>query len=133
VADDYISMEELEHFASGRVEVAEAVAVNWSDFLVERIRQVRERENRPIIRAHIGIAAPTIEPTVQAIEKLAAAAAFEVVSLAPDQTSQELLAKFIPRRGKTQPDTWPARAARRSARWRTCAGSRQPASAATFR
>jgi uncharacterized protein (TIGR01319 family) len=101
VADDYISMEELEHFASGRVEVAEAVAVNWSDFLVERIRQVRERENRPIIRAHIGIAAPTIEPTVQAIEKLAAAAAFEVVSLAPDQTSQELLAKFI--RGEEDP------------------------------
>lgn len=101
VADDYITMEELEQFAAGRVETVTAVAAPWSDRLVERIRQVRERENRPIIRAHIGIAAATIEPTVQAIEKLAEAEAFEVVSLAPDQTSQELLAKFI--RGEEDP------------------------------
>jgi uncharacterized protein (TIGR01319 family) len=101
VADDYISMEELEHFAVGHTTVEEIGEVPWSDFLVERIRQVRERENRPIIRAHIGIAAETIEPTIAAIEKLADNAAFEVVSLAPDQTSQELLAKFI--RGEEDP------------------------------
>ena len=77
---------------------------SWSDYLIERIRQVRERENRPIIRAHIGIAAETIEPTVKAIEKLADAAAFEIVSLAPDQTSQELLAKFI--RGEEDPSKY---------------------------
>ncbi len=71
---------------------------------MERIRQVRERENRPIIRAHIGIAAETIEPTVEAIEKLADAEAFEIVSLAPDQTSQELLAKFI--RGEEDPSKY---------------------------
>ncbi len=104
VADDYISMEELERFAAGRVETVKTIAEPWSDRLVERIRQVRERENRPIIRAHIGIAAATIEPTVKAIEKLADAGAFEVVSLAPDQTSQELLAKFI--RGEEDPSKY---------------------------
>ncbi len=83
---------------------AEVERVQWSDDLVERIRQVRERENRPIIRAHIGIAADTIEPTMEAIEKLAEAGAFEIVSLAPDQTSQELLAKFI--RGEEDPDKY---------------------------
>jgi uncharacterized protein (TIGR01319 family) len=95
IADDFVSMEELERFAL-RLPAKDAEReAQWSDFLVERIRQVREREDRPIIRAHIGIAADTIEPTVRAIEKLSSAGAFEIVSLAPDQTSQELLAKFI--------------------------------------
>ncbi|MBP8122561.1 MAG: glutamate mutase L [Caldilineaceae bacterium] len=101
VADDFITMEELEEFAAGPTESIEAVAEPWSDFLVKRLKQVRERENRPAIRAHIGIAAPTIEPTVEGIIKLAEAEAFEIVSLAPDQTSQELLAKFI--RGEEDP------------------------------
>lgn len=104
VADDFISMEELEEFASGQVETAGAEQVEWSDDLIERIRLVREREERPIIRAHIGIAAATIEPTIKAIEKLAEAEAFEIVSLAPDQTSQELLAKFI--RGEEDPSKY---------------------------
>lgn len=104
VADDYITMEELEDFAEGRTGSAHEDNVEWSDFLVERIRQVRERENRPIIRAHIGIAAETIDPTVAAIEKLAEAGAFEIVSLAPDQPSQEMLAKFI--RGEEDPDKY---------------------------
>lgn len=104
VADDYVSMEELERFAAGTSSEVVETATQWSDFLVERIRQVRELENRPIIRAHIGIAAETIEPTVAAIEKLADSAAFEIVSLAPDQTSQELLAKFI--RGEEDPSRY---------------------------
>jgi hypothetical protein len=99
VADDYVTMEELEEFAAATQRRRRAKP--WSDYLVERIRQVRERENRPIIRAHIGIARRHIEPTVAAIEKLAEAGAFEIVSLAPDQTSQELLAKFI--RGEEDP------------------------------
>ncbi|RME42329.1 MAG: hypothetical protein D6791_18015, partial [Chloroflexi bacterium] len=41
---------------------------------------------------------------VEAIEKLAEAGAFEIVSLAPDQTSQELLAKFI--RGEEDPERY---------------------------
>ncbi|MBI4787822.1 MAG: glutamate mutase L [Chloroflexi bacterium] len=104
IADDYVTMEELERFAKQQpVEIAQS-HVEWSDYLVERIRQVRERENRPIIRAHIGIAAETIEPTIAGIEKLADAGALEIVSLAPDQTSQELLAKFI--RGEEDPDKY---------------------------
>jgi uncharacterized protein (TIGR01319 family) len=101
IVDDFVSMEELEDFARRRSSHHIQKISPWSDYLADRIRQVRERENRPIIRAHIGIAAETIEPTIQAIEKLADAEAFEIVSLAPDQTSQELLAKFI--RGEEEP------------------------------
>jgi uncharacterized protein (TIGR01319 family) len=101
IADDYITMEELERFARGQPVRGVSEQVQWSDSLVERIRQVREREDRPIIRAHIGIAAETIEPTITGIEKLAGAGALEIVSLAPDQTSQEMLAKFI--RGEEDP------------------------------
>ncbi len=101
IADDYITMEELERFAKRQSVQVAREEFEWSDFLVERMRQVRERENRPILRAHIGIAAETIEPTIEGIEKLADAGALEIVSLAPDQTSQELLAKFI--RGEEDP------------------------------
>ena len=104
VVDDFVTMEELEDFAGRRPSAKLQKKVKWSDYLVERIRQVRERESRPIIRAHIGIAAETIEPTIEAIEKLAEAEAFEIVSLAPDQTSQELLAKFI--RGEEDPSKY---------------------------
>lgn len=104
IADDYISMEELERFARHQAVKSDLQRVQWSDSLVERVRQVRERENRPIIRAHIGIAAETIEPTIAGIETLAAAGALEIVSLAPDQTSQELLAKFI--RGEDEPSKY---------------------------
>lgn len=104
VVDDFVTMEELERFAQHLPPIHKTKKVKWSDYLVERIRQVRERENRPIIRAHIGIAAETIEPTIEAIEKLADAGAFEIVSLAPDQTSQELLAKFI--RGEEDPSKY---------------------------
>jgi uncharacterized protein (TIGR01319 family) len=104
VADDYITMDELEDFAEGRTYRKQAEEIEWSDYLVERIKQVREHEDRPIIRAHIGIAAETIEPTIAAIELLADAHAFEIVSLAPDQPSQEMLAKFI--RGEEDPDKY---------------------------
>ncbi|MCX7839866.1 MAG: glutamate mutase L [Anaerolineae bacterium] len=104
IADDYITMEELERFARREPVHREETLIRWSDYLVERIQQVRERENRPIIRAHIGIAAETIEPTIEGIEKLADAGALEIVSLAPDQTSQEMLAKFI--RGEEDPSKY---------------------------
>ncbi len=104
IVDDFVTMEELEDFANRRATHHARREAPWSDYLVDRIRQVRERENRPVIRAHIGIAAETIEPTVKAIEKLADAGALEIVSLAPDQTSQELLAKFI--RGEEDPDKY---------------------------
>jgi len=101
VVDDFVTMEQLEDFAHRRSAGFAPDPLHWSDYLVERIRQVRERENRPVLRAHIGIAAETIEPTIDAIEKLADAETLEIVSLAPDQTSQELLAKFI--RGEEDP------------------------------
>lgn len=102
IVDDFVSMEELESFALKLPRALdEHTEFKWPDSLVERIRLVRESENRPIIRAHIGIAAEILEPTIKAIEKLADASAFEIVSLAPDQTSQELLAKFI--RGEEDP------------------------------
>ena len=104
IADDFVTMEELEQFALRQPPKKAIHEIDWSDYLVERIEQVRKLENRPIIRAHIGIASDSIEPTVKAIEKLADAAAFEIVSLAPDQTSQELLAKFI--RGEEDPSKY---------------------------
>lgn len=104
VVDDFVTMEELERFAMRQPVQRGQKEAPWSSSLVERVRQVRERENRPIIRAHIGIAAETIEPTIKAIEKLADAEAFEIVSLAPDQTSQEMLAKFI--RGEEDPSKY---------------------------
>ncbi|MCK4900309.1 MAG: hypothetical protein KAS38_16125, partial [Anaerolineales bacterium] len=104
VVDDFVTMEELEVFAHQHSSGYGHHEFLWSDYLVERIRQVRERENRPVMRAHIGIAAETIEPTVEAIEKLADAGVLEIVSLAPDQTSQELLAKFI--RGEEDPSKY---------------------------
>lgn len=104
VVDDYITMEELEAFAKGESAVEQVKAIQWADELLARIRQVRELENRPILRAHIGIAADTIEPTVKAVEMLAEAQCLEIVSLAPDQPSQEYLAKFI--RGEENPDNY---------------------------
>lgn len=69
IVDDFVTMEELEEFANRKPGHHFQKVSPWSDDLVERIRQVRERENRPIVRAHIGIAADTIKPTIKAIEK----------------------------------------------------------------
>ncbi|MFZ5918668.1 MAG: glutamate mutase L [Chloroflexota bacterium] len=104
VVDDYITMEELEAFASGEKVSVKKQAVQWADDLLTRVRQVRELESRPIIRAHIGVAADSIEPTVAAVEKLAEAGCLEIVSLAPDQPSQEYLAKFV--RGEEDPEKY---------------------------
>lgn len=101
IVDDYVTMEELEQFARREPWLKEKKEIKWSDELLERINQVRELENRPIIRAHIGVASDTIEPTVEGVRKLSKAGAIEIVSLAPDQTSQALLAKFV--RGEEDP------------------------------
>lgn len=101
IVDDAVEMDTLEQFAEGRDRRARAVP-QWSDHLVERIRQVREYENRPVLRAHIGIAAESIEPTIQAVEHLADAGALEIISLAQDQVAQEMLVKFV--RGEEDPE-----------------------------
>ncbi len=104
VVDDFITMEELEAFAQGTVVSEETEVIQWADSLLERIQQVRALQNRPIIRAHIGIAADSIEPTIRGVEKLAEAECLEIVSLAPDQPAQEYLAKFV--RGEEDPDRY---------------------------
>jgi len=104
VVDDFITMEDLEAFAQDTTVIEKEQEIQWADTLLERVRQVRQLENRPIIRAHIGIAADSIEPTVEAVRMLAETECLEIVSLAPDQPCQEYLAKFI--RGEEDPDNY---------------------------
>jgi uncharacterized protein (TIGR01319 family) len=104
IVDDYVTMEELEQFAQRKPWLKEEREIQWSDELLERIKQVRELENRPIIRAHIGVASDSIEPTVEGVKKVSAAEAIEIVSLAPDQPSQAFLAKFV--RGEEDPENY---------------------------
>ena len=103
IVDDYVTMEELEAFGEGKTaEIKEKI--KWADDLKERIKQVRELENRPIIRAHTGVQSESIEPTVKDIEKISDAECLEIISLAPDQPSQAFLAKFI--RGEEDPERY---------------------------
>jgi uncharacterized protein (TIGR01319 family) len=104
IVDDFITMEELEAFALGTTVVERVEKVQWADTLLDRVQQVRELEGRPIIRAHIGIAADSIEPTIRGVEMLADAGCLEIVSLAPDQPAQEYLAKFV--RGEEDPEKY---------------------------
>jgi len=104
VVDDFVTMEELEAFAQARAVTRASEEIRWANTLLSRVRQVRKLENRPIIRAHIGIAAESIEPTVEAVEMLAEAECLEIISLAPDQPAQEYLAKFV--RGEEDPDNY---------------------------
>ncbi|MEW6524049.1 MAG: glutamate mutase L [Bacillota bacterium] len=103
VVDDYVTMEELEDFARRRPGHDETT-VGFSDDLLARISEVAQRENRPILRAHIGIAAESVEPTIRDVEMVADAGALEIVSLGPDQPCQAHLAKFI--RGEEDPEKY---------------------------
>ena len=100
IVDDYVSMAELDEFARNHSKIAKENIV-WSDDLLERIKQVRELEDRPIIRAHIGAAAETIKPTVDGVKVISKAGCLEIVSLAPDQVTQAFLPKFD--RGEENP------------------------------
>jgi uncharacterized protein (TIGR01319 family) len=102
IVDDFVTMEELEAFAQDETVLEAEQRIRWADALLERIQQVRELESRPIIRAHIGIAADSIEPTVKGVELVADSECLEIVSLAPDQPAQEYLAKFV--RGEEDPE-----------------------------
>jgi len=103
IVDDYVTMEELEYFAQKKVRIAKE-KIKWSDDLLERIKQVRQLENRPILRAHIGAAAETTEPTIEGTRRLSESGALEIVSLAPDQACQAFLAKFV--RGEEDPEKY---------------------------
>lgn len=103
IVDDYVDMATLEDFARCGTSAGSG-AFSWSDELLERIRQVRGVENRPVLRAHIGIAADTVDPTVNEVRKLAEAGALEIVSLGPDQPAQAHLARFV--RGEEDPNLY---------------------------
>ena len=103
IVDDYITMEEMERFADGLPPV-DVEKLTWSDDLLKRIHEVRIRENRPIIRAHIGIASEDIGDTIRDVEIICDSECLEIVSLAPDQPSQAFLAKFV--RGEEDPDKY---------------------------
>jgi ACT domain-containing protein len=100
IVDDYVTMAELDEFARNRIRIAKEKTA-WSDDLLERIKQVRELENRPILRAHIGAAAETIQPTVDGVKAISEAGCLEIISLAPDQVTQAFLPKFD--RGEEDP------------------------------
>lgn len=103
IVDDFVTMEEMEEFADKKIGAA-VKDIIWSDDMIPRITQVRELENRPILRAHIGIASESLEPTLEDIKKVCEAQAIEIVSLAPDQPCQAFLAKFI--RGEEDPEKY---------------------------
>jgi len=103
IVDDYVTMDELERFSKG-LPPMDLEKIKWADDLIERIKQVKELEDRPILRAHIGIAAETIDPTVEDIKKVSESGALEIVSLGPDQPTQAYLAKFI--RGEEDPERY---------------------------
>ena len=103
IVDDYVTMEELDRFAEGSEKISPA-QLKWSDDLKLRIQEVRKREDRPILRAHIGIASDSIQPTIESIKKICDASVLEIISIAPDQPSQAFLSKFI--RGEEDPSRY---------------------------
>ena len=53
----------------------------------ELISRIKSKYPYPILRHHLGL--PTIEETVEAIEKVAEAKVIDIISVAPDQNAQE--------------------------------------------
>jgi methylmalonyl-CoA mutase cobalamin-binding subunit len=53
----------------------------------ELISRIKSKYPYPILRHHLGL--PTIEETVEAIEKVAEARVIDIISVAPDQNAQE--------------------------------------------
>jgi len=66
---------------------------DWPAALIPRIKS---KSPYPVLRHHFGVPAPTIEPTVRGIERIAEAQVLDVISLGPDQDAQENL--FHPER-----------------------------------
>lgn len=64
----------------------EAGPLAYPDRLVERIRW---KAPAPLLRHHYGEPAPSIEPTVRGIERIAESGALDVISLGADQDAQE--------------------------------------------
>ena len=67
-----------------RGETQESVSDNYGQTLQERIQQ---NYPYPILRHHFGL--PSLEDTIQGIEKIAKAKVLDVISLGPDQNAQQ--------------------------------------------
>ncbi|MDR7857714.1 methionine synthase [Tissierella sp.] len=60
---------------------------NEESYPKEIISRIKSKYPYPILRHHLGL--PTIEETVEAIEKVADAKVIDIISVAPDQNAQE--------------------------------------------
>ncbi len=67
-----------------------------ADYPAELIARIRWKAPYPVLRHHFGLPAPTVEPTVAGIARIAEAGALDVISLGADQDAQENL--FHPER-----------------------------------
>lgn len=60
---------------------------NREEYPKDLISRIKSKYPYPILRHHLGL--PTIEETVEAIEKIAESKVLDVISIAPDQNAQE--------------------------------------------
>ena len=84
----------FEKIFDGREDVDEVIAyLKGRDYSEEEsyprelISRIKSKYPYPILRHHLGL--PTIEETVEAIEKVAEAKVIDIISVAPDQNAQE--------------------------------------------
>ncbi len=82
IFDGSESTEEVISFLRGRI--APQKAIQYPDTLIERIRW---KKPYPVIRHHLGL--PSLEETVDDVEKVSKAKVVDVISIAPDQDAQE--------------------------------------------
>lgn len=60
-----------------------------ADYPAELVPRIHWKAPYPVLRHHFGLPAPTIEPTVEGIARIAEAGVLDVVSLGADQDAQE--------------------------------------------
>jgi len=60
-----------------------------ADYPAELVARIRWKMPYPVLRHHFGLPAPTIEPTVEGIARIAESGVLDVISLGPDQDAQE--------------------------------------------
>jgi len=70
--------------------------IQEADWPAELIPRIQWKSPYPVLRHHFGLPAPTIDPTIRGIERIAVAQVLDVISLGPDQDAQENL--FHPKR-----------------------------------
>ncbi len=93
IADTKTKSEEIVEFAQPS-KVKARKETEPAQNLVDRIKQVREKENRALRRVHIGIAGK-LKNTIRDIEKITKENVWDIISIAPDQWAQQYLWHFI--------------------------------------